>query len=1599
MEEKYKLFEALDDVSSIFSEVNDEWTAACFEDNFSDFANFAHSIQFSVLQAFDYLQRLSELCFRLMLYAEKTNSSTEIWHEIARKNFDAKKLCIFAWYLIERGLQPDVACEDRKVGLIGSRIYISLCCLSGAQAFNIFNDYLFQRALDQLRLIRGLLSSGHLSITNNRVDIVQNTKSKNKKPFVVNNARVKQTVFEQLTLEDGTELRYMLCDVLDSLFVFLNRDLLSSAQQCLISLAVFLQQLMQLDFSEKTSLLQCKRLSDFQRLRGFSDRSFALMHRFLDNRHAASGVVYGRVVMPRLLFWTFENTVLPTNAYPPKLMTTYKEAMLNFIRLRIEKNSEEEIFTILLVLQNICFRCPDRSDYRAKVASSVIEVLAYLPPKHIRDFANFLLLIGANSKVAVRGFVIEIAVPFVKQCGHILEVSCKKENRTYDCEQMHEEDMSSGKEIPMEVDGAEEDDDCDRQKVRKKEKGKKAISNNLVKKIGLYNAILVFVIRSCNDKSPMVRTRALMQIAILLHDENIRSRLLNLSKTPMYVYCCEDEDAKKQRDDPILLRTITTRSLDARVSTRRAAIIALESLFSTLSESQQAEFLTVFQQHCRDPSLLVRKQAAESLSRLLLSFGANTNMLDKVWLTSVLPLINDREQSVVQLASKLVLETLILPAVEDTTPFVWRILEAVEQEVNHRRLLLRSLLHQAKEGGLTECAIESLLKKCDDLKNVNIVWMLLNFLSNVFKIDGSQAVRFWYTLNGSDESNVVGYVAEVIARCADRISEASRNQLIENFSTKLTEFGISEGHIAHVYYAFARLCNGIGDDSAGAKQMLEFNRNLMDKSLKILKNIIFHPISGSGEDLLTQENDKTAKLLVRIINSLGEAVQYSPILLSTNPKVFDIMQLIMASDVIQQQLTQIGTLCIAASSVRPSTAAHCYDMKGFVKQQPQQTDVQQVPDCNSYEHCVSSAGFLQTSMSSNQPNKDIDSNQKASASVNQECRTSQPTSHGLGPTFLRQHTVNMEVLTPAVRAQAVLAIGKMCLQDEKLAKKCVPVLSRQLLVNSNHLVRSNIVSVICDLCKRYTLLVDRHSAIIASCLKDPSTLVRKQTLMLLTHLIKEQFVRWAGQIMYRFVSTILDENKEVREYAEMCLIDVLLVQFPNMFVNHFLECVFYFNSVTHSLWSATTNAMEDDTERQDLKCSLSGFRLKNARMRLYRFMIKTFNDENKFMIGMRIGQEVYSAIVDGELNIYDRRVKALLEDCYEIMCCSEIKLSMALGKRSPGEADGDDDDEPPSNVQEAAKKVVTQAFRKGIIDAILPHIIQLKYYLQEKRLPELEFGIIRVLRELCKDHREQLDEFLASDKQLKAEIKFDLEKLEEKEKRMKILNNNDIMAEVPFLPNRKVSFAADRMVSSSGQNSETRKQKCKVETITHTEVQKSEQDNDGSFNCSLLFAADGMVPSPGQNSEIRKQEGNVETITHTEVQKSEQDNDGDAPIVDSIDKRDRELTEGQTKSNDDEEKNAESVQPSTSVKEYFIPTEITMKIKKRSQKIKFEQADEESELPVRAISTPEHNVGELTFGLGDDMSAIESTPTRKRSKRQLRQPCVPPIEEADNENE
>lgn len=136
--------------------------------------------------------------------------------------------------------------------------------------------------------------------------------------------------------------------------------------------------------------------------------------------------------------------------------------------------------------------------------------------------------------------------------------------------------------------------------------------------------------------------------------------------------------------------------------------------------------------------------------------------------------------------------------------------------------------------------------------------------------------------------------------------------------------------------------------------------------------------------------------------------------------------------------------------------------------------------------------------------------------------------------------------------------GKLCLQNEPLAKKCVVQMARELLVSRHAPIRNNLVIVLCDLAVRYSTKVDPYISTISSCLKDPCFLVRKQTLTLLTRLLQEDYIKWRGSLFFHFVSTLVDP--ELSRFAEFCLEHLLLVRHPGMFYQHFVECIFFFNS-------------------------------------------------------------------------------------------------------------------------------------------------------------------------------------------------------------------------------------------------------------------------------------------------------------------------------------------------------------------------------------------------------------------------------------------------------
>lgn len=62
--------------------------------------------------------------------------------------------------------------------------------------------------------------------------------------------------------------------------------------------------------------------------------------------------------------------------------------------------------------------------------------------------------------------------------------------------------------------------------------------------------------------------------------------------------------------------------------------------------------------------------------------------------------------------------------------------------------------------------------------------------------------------------------------------------------------------------------------------------------------------------------------------------------------------------------------------------------------------------------------------------------------------------------------------------------------------------ARELELGTEVAVRNNVAVVMCDLCVRYTNLVDHYIPNLSACLRDDEAVVREQTLIMLTGLLQ-----------------------------------------------------------------------------------------------------------------------------------------------------------------------------------------------------------------------------------------------------------------------------------------------------------------------------------------------------------------------------------------------------------------------------------------------------------------------------------------------------------------
>ncbi|NXY75637.1 CNDD3 protein, partial [Glareola pratincola] len=409
----------------------------------------------------------------------------------------------------------------------------------------------------------------------------------------------------------------------------------------------------------------------------------------------------------------------------------------------------------------------------------------------------------------------------------------------------------------------------------------------------------------------------------------------------------------------------------------------------------------------------------------------------------------------------------------------------------------------------------------------------------------------------------------------------------------------------------------------------------------------------------------------------------------------------------------------------------------------------------------------------------VNEDQLSSSPDGEEIPSSQPLSQFRG-----------SAMPSVVRAHAFITLGKLCLQHEDLAKKCIAALARELEVSHDVAVRNNVVIVMCDLCIRYTSMVDRYIPNISLCLKDPDPFIRKQTLILLTNLLQEEFVKWKDCLFFRFISVLVDPNPDIARFGEFCLVHLLLKRNPGMFSQHFIECIFHFNSYEkHEKY----NRFPQSVRAKDL-FSLKGRDNKEKRMRIYRFLLDHFTDEQRFSITTKISHSILACFVDNVLPL-DMEASELLSDTFAVLSCKEIKLSTMRSKPDE-DVQPDEDEMAMANavMQVAQKKLISQVQKKNFIENVIPIITSLKSLMEQKRIPALR-DLMNYLREMMQDYRNEIKDFFAVDKQLAAELEYDMKKYEEQLAREKESDQEQVSAAQAEQPP-----SLERAVPSGGQN-------------------------------------------------------------------------------------------------------------------------------------------------------------------------------------------------------
>ena len=920
-----------------------------------------------------------------------------------------------------------------------------------------------------------------------------------------------------------------------------------------------------------------------------------------------------------------------------------------------------------------------------------------------------------------------------------------------------------------------------------------------------------------SDRAPAVRARAAHSLSDALNRITMNHAEGNGEDVTMIDTNIENNSTTAFRDSviamaPQLVSTLRRRAaLDERATVRKASVAGLTSLLLVTNAFVGDCDVIILSRLCGDPSVATRKAAAESLTTLLQKEYEKSTvnpLLESAFAEAVLPLVLDVETSCVTKAVDSVSAIILNPIIEvGGRKIEWH----SDLEKNRYMTAWRVLAQVSRisnESGATKGGTRSLKA----------------ILRKVFDDAG--------TSHASISKPLLRELHRMSVSSLDLENEVQDMEIFTD-NSHLFAPDTEAGRVGA--WCLLDAVTDFGTEKKGSSTLLE-GEFVLSKAFKA-SSIDFTFLSSSWKKLheicsstgLTHQKVATTLITSRqclqLMSRLGSKVSLSEAKRSEKHLHLLLASFDLTPDLVGPAISALIALTKRLCDDESSTMKDVHDaykvwvmelysiceakLESFVKSIGRGLDC----EISHVERAIFTVGELSMVGFATDEDARLLMLKKYVATEDHPARglRVRPSSRlvTLVKIILPSHLPPVDDCNPlstpqTARALAFVTLGKLCLRDESLAKDCLNILARELNFengDNDPSVQSNVLLVLGDLCIRYTNLVDKFLPTMASCLQTGcdsassvsligpgSSLVRKHAVLLLSSLVLQDYIKWRGLLVHRFLAACVDDDIEVAHLARTTLCGPLLSKQPNLFFNNFVEALFVFNNCTaHKIFAA---AQSNGESGSGIGVDFQNIRLsKRQRMQIYRMMLGFMSDEEKIGITARLAKEVLAgaleidsdlrasiepppqnAIANGTGNEQRRREKAfqVMSDCFAVLAdpCARVGRSTNNEAEEVEEAATDG----PSAAQLSAVRgrLLSKISRKHLIDTGVPILCRMKTILEKSRSPLLK-DLMLFFVEIYKMNKGEVKGLLASDPGLMQEIEFDLKQFEKQQKVKRVM--------------------------------------------------------------------------------------------------------------------------------------------------------------------------------------------------------------------------------------